>query len=83
VTTAARPTLKNTIRSTERITQLHRDTLQPVSVLPELAAVGLACRAIHVVNLQQAVAVCQGETKGLSLSERAYLLDNPQTGGVI
>ena len=59
------------------------EALQPVSVLPELAAFVLASRANHVDTLQQAVAVCQGQTKVVSRAEHAIFPANSQTVGAI
>jgi hypothetical protein len=52
-------------------------------VLPELAAFVLASRANHVDTLQQAVAVCQGQTKVVSRAEHAIFPANSQTVGAI
>jgi hypothetical protein len=57
--------------------------LQTITVLPKLAALLAALWAFHAVKLQQAVAVCQGETEGLCRSLNDETAANLQTGGVI
>jgi hypothetical protein len=41
--------------------------LETISMLPEAPAFNAALLAIHVLTLQQALAVCQAETKGANL----------------
>jgi hypothetical protein len=58
------------------------EALESVAMLPKLAASDIALRAIHGLNIQQALAVCQEETEGQYRWLHDENATSPQTSGV-